>query len=480
MADISVRVEELDYPSDFDDDTALADELSLCRDQTKDVLYALAKSTEDNSPDSATRDESRIIVGKVEELQKAIRQNREALADKIFRRCLSIFLKLKSSELVKRDAFIAGGIKEFQVPKISFSKLKLVNEFGERTSEDTIVVYKWISYVKDKVRRNQMSTMVALELAKTAVPEILQPDVQNALDLDELYKLVAKCCPTVTMAERYIKDKLVVEFEGGRLTESASTSDAIKKAKVVLDRLKDLAALSPLLDFNRQEIELILMSFGTKYGGTAESIKNHLTDWYRKFISNDSLMNIELRKKVEDIRTMAYSNQDSERRIRDLGNQLTQPAKVNDTTQMSRRIATLEAKLRGPGKDNANDSGGERDLTPCYTCGKNGHTSAFCPTVIAHKCGRGELPSRICRICLNDTTLDRFAGKKHFADEKEGCNIGSASRRQKEIQKDRNLMRDNYCYEHNININACRECYKMSGSRRAETSKPPKYIAGTK
>ena len=122
MADISVRVEELDYPSDFDDDTALADELSLCRDQTKDVLYALAKSTEDNSPDSATRDESRIIVGKVEELQKALRQNREALADKIFRRCLSIFLKLKSSELVKRDAFIAGGIKEFQVPKISFSK----------------------------------------------------------------------------------------------------------------------------------------------------------------------------------------------------------------------------------------------------------------------------------------------------------------------------------------------------------------------
>ena len=37
MADISIHVEELDYPSDFVDDAALADELSLCRDQTKDV-----------------------------------------------------------------------------------------------------------------------------------------------------------------------------------------------------------------------------------------------------------------------------------------------------------------------------------------------------------------------------------------------------------------------------------------------------------
>ena len=57
-------------------------------------MYALAKSTEDNSPDSATRDESRIIVGKVEELQKALRQNREALADKIARTLATSLLRV--------------------------------------------------------------------------------------------------------------------------------------------------------------------------------------------------------------------------------------------------------------------------------------------------------------------------------------------------------------------------------------------------
>ena len=481
MADISIQVEELDYPRDFDDDAALADELSLCRDQTKDILYALAKSTEDNNPDVLSMIEGRIILGRVDELRKARRQNQNALADKIFARCLSIFLKLKGAELAKRDAFIAGGIKEFQVPKISFNKLKLVHETGERDSEDTIVVHKWITHVKDKVRRNQMSTVMALELAKAAVPEVLQPDVQNALDLDDMYKLVAKCCPTVSMAARYIKDKLVIEFEGGRLAEKASTSDVIKKAKIVLDRIKDLAGLSTLLDFSRQEVELILMSFGTQYGGTAESIKNHLNVWHRKFLANDSLMHIELRKMVESIRAMAYSNQDSERRIRDLGSSLSKPDKTTETTQqMSRRIATLETHMRGQttqSRDNTNDSGGQRDIT-CYTCGKSGHTSAFCPSVIAHKYGKSTLPSHICMVCLNDTTRPEFKGKKHFADARNGCNIGSASRRQKDIQKDRNLLRDNYCYDHKVNINACRECFQLSGGKGAETSKPPKYIPG--
>ena len=478
MADISIHVEELDYPSDFVDDAALADQLSLCRDQTKDVLYALAKSTEDNNPDVANMIESRIILGRVAELVKARRRNQAILADKIFARCISIFLKLKRAELAKRDAFIAGGMKEFQVPKISFNKLKLVNEIGERTSEDTIVVHKWIAHVKDKVRRNQLSTVMALELAKTAIPEVLQPDVQNALDLEELYKLVAKCCPTVSMAARYVKDKLVIEFEGGRLAEKASTSDVIRKAKIVLDRISDLAGLSTLLDFTRQEVELILMSFGTQYGGTAESIKNHLNVWHRKFLANDSLMHIELRIMVESIRAMAYSNQDSERRIRDLGSHLSKPDKSNETTQqMSKRIATLETQMRSQNRDGTNDSGGQREIT-CYTCGKSGHTSAFCPSVIAHKYSKSTLPSQICMICLNDTTMPEFKGKRHFADEKNGCNIASASRRQKDIQKDRNLLRDNYCYDHKVNINACRECFKLSGGKGAETSRPPKYIAG--
>ena len=96
--DVSIRPEQLDPLSQASgaraDDGTLAEDLSLCSEITKGILYDLAQNTPSLDPDNLTDDEVLVLVRDVPEIQDARLHNKPELAEEMLRKTMRAFTQV--------------------------------------------------------------------------------------------------------------------------------------------------------------------------------------------------------------------------------------------------------------------------------------------------------------------------------------------------------------------------------------------------
>ena len=476
--DVSIRPEQLDPLSQPNgaraDDGTLAEDLSLCSEITKGILYDLAQNTPSLDPDNLTDDEVLVLVRDVPEIQNARLHNKPELAEEMLRKTMRAFTRLKKAELVKRNSEAAGGSK-FRAPKITFPKLKFPDEYTERGMEDTIAAHVWVRQIRDLMLRNRIDDAMALELAKPAVPESILLDVSSALTMENVFQVVKDACPIARLAYDYIKTQLSVKFEGGRITVASTAQEVVKKCRVVLKRLDEIVALDTRLDLPRHEVGLILNSFGVNYGGTAEEISNTLEAWWKLFEQNKGMLIHQLKRKVKAIRKYAFNYQLSDAtNPTGISNNSHPDAEVSAVVKgCEKRIQSLETELSRVRMGTGQGVGVQMGGMKCWSCGVAGHATAACKLIMEVRDQLKPLPGNLCQYCLkrkDDKSVTHVVSKTN------GCHIGPASMRMKNSHGDRHLLRDSLCYEHQVNVAICGECYRSSEGKQANRNREPRYI----
>ena len=282
------------------EENSLAEDLGLFSEKTKILLYDLARSTPDADPSVISMNDYLILASQVDEVVRARDRNQQELASKFFGKARRILLAVRKTEAAKRTASVSGSLKHFKAPPIKFPKLEIGSEFRTRNEEDTIKAYRWATTIKNAMLNNGIPVDVGLEMAKNEVPSSILIEVQHAQNLDEFFPLVFGTCPKASLAVEYIRKKLCEDYEGGFITDGLSTAnDVVQKAMTVSQRLTDLSCINARLDFTPHEVDIILQTFGTTYGGTAPDIQRLVDEWRVKFENNDSLLVTQLKKKVE-------------------------------------------------------------------------------------------------------------------------------------------------------------------------------------
>ena len=479
---ITIQPEDLDIlPSAGrrEPEYELADDLGLCSEETKRLLFRLARASLPQNVNVLSDDERMIIGTEVKEITQARLRRLDNLATKYFRRCARILLSLKKSEDAKRSADTVGGLKHFKAPPLKFPKLELADEFRSRTEEDTIKAYRWASSTRYVMLVNNVPNSVGLEMARRNVPQSILVDVEHAMELEEFFILVFGTCPKASLAIDYIRKKLTVDYEGGVIQDGVSDANSVvHKAMTVMRRLNDISCISPIVDISPSDVNIILQTFGTNYGGTAENLQDLMIRWRRKYAEDDSLLITQLKRKVDNIRKNAYDRTALEKRG-GTGNQPFQVVnKVHEAVKrQEKRIAAIETFQSGEGyrareKPQGGGSAPIRGLT-CWVCGGS-HAVATCQIVVDRRDNNVPLPADVCELCLHK----KVPGVRHAISKTDGCHIGSASLRQRRIQNDHDLKRDNLCYEHKMSLTIC-ECYKSTaGGKKPNTAREPRYIKG--
>ena len=458
------------------EESSLSEDLGLFSEKTKTLLYDLARSTPDADPAVISMDDYLILASQVEEVVKARSQNQLELASKYFGKARRILLDVRKTEAAKRVASVSGGLKHFKAPPIKFPNLEIGSEFRTRSEEDTIKTYRWATTIKNAVLNNGIPKDVGLEMAKNVVPASILIEVQHAQNLDEFFSLVFGTCPKASLAVEYIKKKLCVDYEGGFILDGLSTAnDVVQKAMTVLQRLTDLECINARLDLNPHEVDIVLQTFGTTYGGTASEIQKLVDDWRVKYENNDSLLVTQLKKRIDVIRKNAYNRSPIEKKAAELLHPLQATNKVLESIKrQEKRIASLEIRKDGFQQRGSSQGGGGSagQGQICWVCGA-GHSAAACKIVVDSRDNNVPLPSDICKFCLHK----KKDGERHHISSVDGCHIGPASIRQKNWHKDSKLKRDNLCYEHNMSYLIDQVCYlSTEGGKKANTFREPRYI----
>ena len=477
---LTVQPEDLDLrPSRARgvEENTLPEDLGLVSEKTRTLLYDLARSTPDADPAVVSIADALILASQVEEVVRARDRNQLELASKFFGRARRILLAVRKSEAAKRTASVSGGLKHFKAPPIKFPNLDIGSEFRTRSEEDTIKVYRWATSIKNAALNNNIPKDVSLEMAKDVVPASILIEVQHAQTLDEFFSLVYGTCPKASLAVEYIKKKLCVDYEGGYMQDGLSTAnDVVQKAMTVAQRLTDLECINARLDVTPHEADIILQTFGTTYGGTASEIQRLVDEWRVKYENDESLLVTQLKKKVDVIRKNAYNRSPVEKKAAEHLQPLQATNKVLDSIKrQEKRIASLETFQKDGLQQRGSYQGGGGSAGQgqiCWVCGA-GHSAAACKSVLDSRNNNVPLPSDVCKFCLHR----KKDGEKHHISAVDGCHIGPASIRQKNLHKDSKLKRDNLCYEHKMSYLIDQACYlSTEGGKKANTFREPRYI----
>ena len=260
---------------------------------------------------------------------------------------------------------------------------------------------------------NNVPNSVGLEMARRIVPQSILVDVEHAMELEEFFILVFGTCPKASLAIDYIRKKLTVEYEGGVIQDGVSDANSVvHKAMTVMRRLNDISCISPVVDITPSDANIILQTFGTNYGGTAENLQDLMTKWRRKYAEDDSLLITQLKRKVDSIRKSAYDRTALERRG-GVGNQPFQVVnKVHEAVKrQEKRIAAIETfqsgeSYRARERPQGGGSAPIRGLI-CWICGGS-HAVATCQIVVDRRDNNVPLPADVCELCLHKKVQGEF------------------------------------------------------------------------